>query len=79
MAGAQDRVAVHAYLSPEAHKAWQDFADEEGISLSGVLEAMATEVLDLAQPTDVTLESALLRVAKAGRKIDAERRKRGKR
>jgi hypothetical protein len=35
------RKAIHAYLSPEAHDGWHDFAAENGVSVSGLLEAIA--------------------------------------
>jgi hypothetical protein len=40
---APTRKAIHAYLSPEAHDAWHDFAAENGVSVSGLLEAIASE------------------------------------
>lgn len=69
------RKAIHAYLSPEAHDAWHDFAAENGVSVSGLIEALA---LDWGQgegagdPESDTAE----RLAKIARKIDARRRRR---
>jgi len=41
---AEERRAIHAYLSAESHDVWQTIADEEGISLSGFLEALAADM-----------------------------------
>ena len=43
---ADSRKAIHAYLTPEAHDRWHDFAAEEGVSVSGLLEAIARDWKD---------------------------------
>jgi hypothetical protein len=70
-----DRRALHAYLSREAHDAWHDFAAEQGVSVSGLLEAsgrnLAPVVDGNAEPRKEQLE-----LVDAARKIDAARRRR---
>jgi hypothetical protein len=72
---APTRKAIHAYLSPEAHDAWHDFAAENGVSVSGLLEAMANEWsarLTRGEPA-LPDEDELV---KAARRVDADRRRR---
>ncbi len=74
---AEARKAIHAYLSPEAHDRWHDFAADEGVSVSGLLEAIAQdwkEQLDTGEDTPANVEQ----LAKVARKIDASRRRRQK-
>jgi hypothetical protein len=70
-----DRRALHAYLSREAHDAWHDFAAEQGVSVSGLLEAsgrnLAPVVDGNAEPRKEQLE-----LVDSARKIDAARRRR---
>ena len=63
-----DRRALHAFVSDQAHDRWHDFAAEQGVSVSAVLEALAPVLADLDGQGDV--------VVKAARRIDAERRRR---
>ncbi len=35
------RKAIHAYMSDNAHDQWHDFAAEQGVSVSAILEALA--------------------------------------
>ena len=66
--------AVHAYLSDDAHAAWQGVATEYGVSMSGLIEAMGA---DLQQPDDERiLGPQLERLVKRARRIDADRRRR---
>jgi hypothetical protein len=71
----EERQAVHAYLSVEAHDAWQEFAEANGVSMTGLLEAFGLDLLDEMDGKD----PAKLRQewVKNGRKIDAQRRRRG--
>jgi hypothetical protein len=72
---AEQRMAVHAYLSVEAFNAWQAFAEENGVSQTGLLEALGLELLDEMEKQDPTgLRQPWV---KEGRKIDAQRRRRG--
>ncbi len=70
------RKAIHAYLSNEAHDNWHEFAAENGVSVSGLLEAIAedwNQRLKAAKPSKDT--EALIKEA---RRIDAVRRRRGR-
>jgi hypothetical protein len=72
---ADPRKAIHAYLTPDAHDRWHDFAAEEGVSVSGLLEAIAQdwkEQLDAGAETPAGLDD----MARVARKIDAARRRR---
>lgn len=66
-----ERRALHAFVSDEAHDQWHDFAAENGISVSAILEALAPELEHLPGPAE--------HVIKMARKIDAERRRRRRR
>ncbi len=70
-----DRRALHAYLSREAHDAWHDFAAEQGVSVSGLLEASGLELVPVvsgkAKPRKEHVE-----LVDAARRIDAARRRR---
>jgi hypothetical protein len=72
-----ERQALHAYLSEEAHNAWLTFAEENGVSVTGLLESLGLELgLELqasADPTDVRQGWV-----RQGRKIDAQRRRRSR-
>jgi hypothetical protein len=72
---APTRKAIHAYLSPEAHDAWHDFAAENGVSVSGLLEAIANEWAARQARGEQALpdEERLVRTA---RRVDADRRRR---
>jgi hypothetical protein len=74
---APTRKAIHAYLSPEAHDAWHDFAAENGVSVSGLLEAIANQWAEKVARGEQVLpdEERLVRTA---RRVDAERRRRKK-
>ena len=70
------RKAIHAYLTNEAHDNWHEFAAENGVSVSGLLEAIAQDwatKLKAAKPSKDT--EALVKEA---RRIDAVRRRRGR-
>lgn len=71
-----ERQALHAYLSENAHQAWQSFAEENGVSVTGLLEALGVQ---LAGEIETAGDAADIRQdwVKQGRKIDAQRRRRG--
>lgn len=71
-----ERQALHAYLSEKAHQAWQSFAEENGVSVTGLLEALGVQ---LADEIEAAGDAADIRQdwVKRGRKIDAQRRRRG--
>ncbi len=66
----EPRKALHAYLSDEAHETWHALAAEYGVSVSGLLEAMAPDLVAKGASTryDATIKRA--------RKVDVERRRR---
>ena len=69
------RRAIHAFVSPEAHDRWHDFAAEEGVSVSALIEAFAPQLSDeeaLAEPMTVRLGATVT----SARAIDATRRRR---
>jgi hypothetical protein len=71
-----ERQALHAYLSQEAHAAWMMFAEENGVSVTGLLEALGLEIdVELAAIDAHEVRQSWVRRA---RKIDAERRRRGR-
>ena len=66
--------AVHAYLSDDAHQTWQEVTTELGVSISGLVEAMGS---DLGRaPDDRALEPRLDTLVRQARRVDAERRRR---
>lgn len=66
--------AVHAYLSDPAHATWQEVATQYGVSVSGLIEAMGT---DLQRPEDErVLATQLPTLVTRARRIDADRRRR---
>ena len=71
-----DRQALHAYLSEAAHQAWQTFAEDNGVSVTGLLEALGLQLVDEIAAVDDATEIRQDWV-KQGRKIDAQRRRRG--
>ena len=72
-----DRQALHAYLSSEAHSAWQTFAEDNGVSVTGLLEALGLQLVDeLAADDDAT--EVRQDWVRDGRRIDAHRRRRSR-
>lgn len=68
------RRALHAYVSDEAHDAWHEFAAENGVTVSGLLEALTAHLgADSAAPT---LEAAWEDSIRSARAVDARRRRR---
>jgi hypothetical protein len=72
---AESRKAIHAYLSPDAHDAWHDFAAEQGVSVSALLEALA-EDWATRPDWDDTAPSDREQLARVARQVDAARRRR---
>lgn len=77
MATEGQKKALHAYVSDEAHEQWHEFAAEQGVSVSAILEALGTELFaeiagDDSEASPVTLDV----VVKKARRLDAERRRR---
>lgn len=73
--GPPERRAIHAYLEPPQHEIWHKISEEEGISLSGLLEALAVDFKNYP-PADGG-HPRWNDVVRSARKIDAERRRRG--
>jgi len=70
-----ERQALHAYLSEAAHTAWMNFAEENGVSVTGLLESLGLELEDeIEQAGDTDIRQGWVR---RGRKVDAQRRRRG--
>jgi hypothetical protein len=75
---AEERRAIHAYLTVPAHEVWHTIAEESGISLSGLLEALAADMKN-----HPPAEGGHPRwngpdgILRSARKIDAQRRRRG--
>lgn len=68
-ADANDRKALHAYMSDEAHETWHDYAARMGISVSGLLEALADQgALDTFAESSEVVQNA--------RRVDTDRRRR---
>lgn len=69
-----EREALHVYLSPEAKRRIDEFTAEQGISMSGFVEAMASDekLLDGKH-----LDDLMQRIVRDARKIDVARRRRG--
>ena len=67
--------ALHSYVRAESYDVLQNFADENGTSITGVIQAWLDELagaITAAGSTDI--HGALIRNA---RQVDADRRRRG--
>jgi hypothetical protein len=73
----EERAALHAYLSQDAHRAWQQLAEENGVSVTGMLEAIGMVIKAEIYANDGDADGVRRDWVKAGRKIDALRRRRG--
>jgi hypothetical protein len=73
----EDRRAIHAYLSETAHAAWQELSESAGVSITGMLESLGVELAEeMANNPGVDAEDLRKDWVKAGRKVDARRRRR---
>jgi hypothetical protein len=67
------RKALHAYVSEDAHDSWHDFAAENGASVSAILESLAPALNTSAEtPFQIRLDE----VISQARRTDAKRRRR---
>lgn len=73
---AESRKAIHAYLTPTSHRVWHRIADEAGVSLSGLLEALAADMG--ADPPDRGGHPRWSKVLQEARRVDARRRRRSR-
>jgi len=70
------RPALHAYVTEEAHDRWHDFASAQGVTVSAFLEAFAPSLnFDSPAAKEPMVTQVSLAVIQA-RKIDASRRRR---
>ncbi len=67
------RKALHAYVSEDAHDSWHDFAAENGASVSALLESLAPA---LKSSPDTPFQVSLDEVINQARRTDAQRRRR---
>lgn len=72
------RKALHAYVSDAAHDQWHAFAAEHGVSVSAVLEALATELHAEGRDASAPMSERLDGVVHTARRIDAQRRRRSR-
>ncbi len=63
------RPALHAFVSEEAHSAWHDYAANQGVSLSALLEAMGSFLDDFPEDMAETFVAG-------ARRVDSDRRRR---
>jgi hypothetical protein len=69
------RAALHAYLTQAAHNTIQNYADEHGVSVTALLQALAEE---LQFEIDASGYDVRLDWARRARKVDVGRRSRSK-
>lgn len=71
-----ERQALHAYLSEGSHETWTTFSEENGVSVTGLLESLG---ITLSDEIEAAGDATTVRQdwVKQGRKIDAQRRRRG--
>lgn len=72
---AESRKAIHAYLSPPAHDCWHDVAEDNGVSVSALLESIAQQWTVRRKRGEPLLPDEA-EVVLSARRIDAERRRR---
>ncbi len=75
---ADSRKAIHAFLTPDSHEAWHEFAADNGVSVSGLIEAMALDWADRKNGDDYEL-AEVDALSRQARRIDAQRRRRSRR
>lgn len=72
-----ERKALHAYLSDEARGAWDTFSRDNGVSMTGLLEALGLDLAEEIAANGDEGDGLRKDWVKAGRRIDADRRARG--
>lgn len=73
----EERRAVHAYLTVESHDVWHRVSEEAGVTLSGFLEALAKDMGE--HPPGAGGHPRWAEIVTDARKVDARRRRRGRR
>jgi hypothetical protein len=73
------RRAIHAYLSDEGKDAWERMSEDNGISITGLMEAIGGEWGEDIKDNGGEADGLNPDLVKKARKIDAERRRRGRR
>ena len=74
---AESRKAIHAFLTPASHEAWHEFAAENGVSVSALIEALALDWGERRDGEHYDLPE-VDELAKGARRIDAQRRRRAR-
>jgi hypothetical protein len=72
-ADAPTRQALHAYLTEDAHRGWQTFAEENGVSVTSLCEVYGADLMEAALADDDRYRD----LVKRARKVDVQRRRRG--
>ena len=67
-----DRRTLHVYLTATAHRRWHDTAAEEGVTVTGLLEALAERMDEGLGDARPVFNEIVIRA----RKIDSQRRRR---
>ena len=80
---AEPRKAIHAFLTPASHEAWHEFAAENGVSVSGLIEALALDWAERTEAATAAGDDAFVldeveALARQARRIDAQRRRRSR-
>lgn len=70
--------AIHAYLSDESHFVLEQMSTENGVSMTGLLEALALTLGQEIEANDGTAEGLHMDWVRQARWVDADRRKRGR-
>ncbi len=73
---AQQRRALHAYLSEDAHERWHEFSAEHGVSLSAFLEALSGSLEPTEGRGELSTADIFALANEQARRVDAERRRR---
>lgn len=68
---AKGRKAVHAYLTSEAHQHWQHAAQAWGVSVSALVESIASELDQI----ESLFENGDPTIVRNARRIDSRRRR----
>jgi hypothetical protein len=71
--------AIHAYLSQTGKKAWSKMAEDNGVSTTGLMEALGALWHEEIRANGNDADGLHVALVKAARKVDAERRRRGRR